>query len=31
VSACRIKLAANPDSSVDDRPAHLNGASRGGS
>jgi assimilatory nitrate reductase catalytic subunit len=29
VSACRIKLATNPDTSPDDRAAH-NGASRGG-
>lgn len=30
VSACRIKLAANPDTSADDRPAHRNGFSTGG-
>jgi assimilatory nitrate reductase catalytic subunit len=29
VSACRIKLAAKPDTSADDRPAHRNGASQG--
>ena len=30
VSACRINLSANPDTSADDRPAHRNGASQGG-
>jgi len=29
VSACRIKLAAKPDTSDDDRPAHRNGTSQG--